>query len=115
MQVPEIKSLLDEELLIIIKSRTLSGQGIYGLEILNEVNKHRKRGNWFKKLSFATLYPALDRLEKKGLVKWRWGDDDEKTGGGRRKYYYLSSLGKELLYRRREYLLGLELDFAGEA
>lgn len=90
-----------------LKSRESSTQGLYGLEILNELNRHRQE--WYKKLSFGTLYPALDRLEKKELIEWQWGPDNEKTGGGRRKYYRLSSLGQEALYRRHTYLglLGL--------
>lgn len=39
--------------------------------------------------SFGSLYPALNQLEGKGLISWRWGDVQEGSGGARRKYYYL--------------------------
>ena len=41
---------------------------------------------------YSTLYPALKRLAKEGLVTWRWGDDKD-TGGGRRKYFEIAPLG----------------------
>ena len=91
-------SPIDEYILIILKGR---GE-LYGLEILDYLNRDRKNllGN---QLGVGSLYPALNRLEKKGLVNWHWGDDREETGGGRRKYYHLNALGLHSLNSVLEY------------
>ncbi len=59
---------------------------LYGLKILDYLNFERE-DRLGRKLGFGSLYPALNRLEKKGLVTWGWGDHVEETGGARRKYY----------------------------
>lgn len=56
-------SAIDEDILTV-----LLGREFYGLEILDELNQGRPIT-----LSFGSLYPALNRLEKKGLISWRWG------------------------------------------
>jgi len=58
-------------------------------------------------LGFGSLYPALNRLEKKGLVTWRWGDDEEVTGGARRKYYKMTDLGATVLREVQQYRTSL--------
>ena len=68
---------------------------LYGLEIIEALEK----GSGGKlKVSFGTLYPALRRLERKGFVETRWGDETpEERGGARRKYYSISPKGVEVL------------------
>ncbi|WP_235107569.1 PadR family transcriptional regulator [Acaryochloris sp. 'Moss Beach'] len=56
-------SAIDEDILTVLLEREF-----YGLEILDGLNKGRPIT-----LSFGSLYPALNRLEKKGLISWRWG------------------------------------------
>jgi len=70
-------SAIDEDLLTV-----LLGRALYGLEVLDELNPDRPIP-----LRFGSLYPALNRLEKKGFVTWRWGDEADESGGVRRKYY----------------------------
>jgi PadR family transcriptional regulator, regulatory protein PadR len=86
---PEIVKLsaIDEDILT-----TLLGRELYGLEILDELNPDRPIS-----ISFGSLYPALNRLEKKGLLEWRWGDEQETSGGARRKYYRVTGLGANTL------------------
>jgi DNA-binding PadR family transcriptional regulator len=48
--------------------------------------------------SLPSLYPALLRLEARGLVKGRWV---EKTGERRRCFYRLTAEGRSVLERQR--------------
>ncbi|NER52635.1 MAG: PadR family transcriptional regulator [Symploca sp. SIO1A3] len=84
---------IDEEIVTL-----LMGTELYGLEILDRLNPDRPIP-----LSFGSLYPALNRLEKKGLIKWRWGDESEETGGARRKYYRVTGLGATTLHNVQRY------------
>ncbi|NET56856.1 MAG: PadR family transcriptional regulator [Symploca sp. SIO2E6] len=80
-------SAIDEDIVTV-----LLGRELYGLEILEQLNPDRPLP-----LGFGSLYPALNRLEKKGLIEWRWGDEGEETGGARRKYYQVTGLGATTL------------------
>lgn len=84
---------IDEDVLTV-----LLGRELYGLEILDQLNPDRP-----VPLSFGSLYPALNRLDKKGLISWRWGDEMEESGGARRKYYKITGLGARSLRAVQEY------------
>ncbi len=45
----------------------------------------------------GTLYPALHRLERDGLLTSRWSEDS----GRRRRVYHLTAMGQRALVRRR--------------
>ncbi|MBD1808852.1 helix-turn-helix transcriptional regulator [Microcoleus sp. FACHB-SPT15] len=95
---PAVKlSAIDEDILTGLGAREL-----YGLEILDELNLDRAT-----ELSFGSLYPALNRLEKKGLISWRWGDEQEVSGGARRKYYKVTALGATSLRDIQQYRASL--------
>ena len=47
----------------------------------------------------GTLYPALHRLERRGLLRASWGVSDE---GRKRKHYQLTSSGKKHLAAIRD-------------
>ncbi|GAA6618256.1 PadR family transcriptional regulator [Scytonema sp. NUACC26] len=80
-------SALEEDIL------TLLGQWkMYGLEILEGLNEGRPIP-----IGFGSLYPTLNRLEKKGLITWKWGNEQDDTGGARRKYYKVTGLGANAL------------------
>jgi DNA-binding PadR family transcriptional regulator len=86
-------SALEEDIL------TLLGRWeMYGLEILDGLNEGRPMP-----IGFGSLYPTLNRLEKKGLISWKWGDERDETGGARRKYYKVTGLGANVLREVREY------------
>ncbi len=80
----------------------LLGKELYGLDILNRLNPGRPIP-----LSFGSLYPALNRLDKKGFIDWRWGDEQEGSGGARRKYYKVTGLGETTLNQWVLYWQGL--------
>lgn len=90
-------SAIDEDLLTV-----LLGRELYGLEILDQLNLDRPG-----ELKFGSLYPALNRLEKKGLVDWKWGDQIEESGGARRKYYKVTGLGAKTLRTVQQYRASL--------
>ena len=81
----------------------LVGREMYGLEILEQLNLERP----VDELKFGSLYPALNRLEAKDLVVWRWGDEGAESGGARRKYYQVIELGARSLYVVQAYRLAL--------
>jgi PadR family transcriptional regulator, regulatory protein PadR len=93
-------SAIDEDILTVLLGR----EQLYGLEILDELNldlpNHPRRPI---PLRFSSLYPALNRLELKGLVDWKWGDEMDESGGARRKYYKVTGLGARTLLSVREY------------
>lgn len=97
-QKPVKLSAIDEDILTVLISREL-----YGLEILDQLNLDRP----INELKFGSLYPALNRLEKKGLVVWRWGDEVDESGGARRKYYKVTGLGARSLRAVQQYRASL--------
>ena len=83
-------SSLEETLLTVLLKREL-----YGLEIIKVV-EDATEGK--RRIRFGSLYPTLHQLEKKGMVKSRWGDErPEERGGARRKYYTITNSGQKAL------------------
>ena len=69
-------------------------QPMYGYQIIKELEK--RSGGYFQ-FKEGTLYPALHRLEKGGLVKGRW---QKLPNGQERRYYYITKKGQQVLARR---------------
>ena len=80
---------------------------MYGLEIIKTVKEEANTTFYI-----GTLYNLLSRMEKKGYVESRWGDDeDDGRGGARRRYYNLTGAGASVLNAQKEGLIKLwELD-----
>jgi PadR family transcriptional regulator, regulatory protein PadR len=95
-------SAIDEDILTVLKTQ---GE-LYGLEVLDCLNLDREKILGIE-LGFGSLYPALNRLEKKGMIEWRWGDENEVSGGARRKYYKINALGLLSLDAVQTYRAGL--------
>jgi len=73
----------------------LQEQPMYGYQLTKEL-RHRSKGYFeFKE---GTLYPALHRMEKEGLLRGEWQVVEQ---GPSRKYYYLTDKGREELARSR--------------
>ncbi len=87
-------SSIDEDILTV-----LLGRELYGLEILDYINPNRPG----IPLTYGSIYPALNRLEKKGLIESRWGDEAKGSSGARRKYYKVTGLGASSLSDVQEY------------
>jgi PadR family transcriptional regulator PadR len=67
---------------------------MYGLEIIRKISEVSEK----HLVSFGSLYPALKRLEDKGLLESRWGDETpDDRGGARRRYYKVTDEGQAAL------------------
>jgi PadR family transcriptional regulator, regulatory protein PadR len=83
MASSEVQGHLDAMLLAVLRTAPLHGYGM--------VEELRRRSGGQFDLAEGTIYPALHRLEKMGLVSSRWKVVD----GRRRRVYALSRQGRE--------------------
>ena len=74
----------------------LQEQPMYGYQLSKEL---QKRSMGYFEFKEGTLYPALHRMERDGLVLGRWQVVEE---GPSRKYYQLTEKGREELARSRK-------------
>ncbi len=63
-------------------------QPMYGYQIIKEL---KKRSQGYFKFKEGTLYPALYRLEKSGLILGEW---QMLPNGRQRRYYYITDKGR---------------------
>ncbi len=68
------------------------GEEAYGVAVQKEIASETGR-----RVSFATVYTTLARLEVKGFVATRQGDPTPERGGRRKKYFEINALGKRTL------------------
>jgi len=71
-------------------------QPMYGYQILKELER---RSQGYFKFKEGTLYPALHRLEKAGLITGRW---QTLPSGRQRRYYHITDKGNRLLVVKRD-------------
>lgn len=69
----------------------LRNQPMYGYQIIKELKN--RSGGYFT-FREGTLYPALHRLEKAGLVAGTW---EKASSEKERRYYHLTAMGVQLL------------------
>src|SRR3989441_10105920 len=89
MNAETLKGHLDLLLLAAVQARPMHGYGI--AETL------RPRSDGAFDLPEGTLYPALHRLERAGLMSSRWAE----VNGRRRRVYQLTRKGRRGLARRQ--------------
>lgn len=78
----------------------------YGLEIIKAIARASKGE---KNIGFSSLYPTLRKLEKRGMLTSRWGDEaPEETTGARRRYYKITGSGLEAVKKKQEFLQTLQ-------
>jgi DNA-binding PadR family transcriptional regulator len=80
---------LEELILLAIAGKS----EIYGLEIATEIAKASEDK---VQLNYGSLYPYLNRLEKKKYITSRWEEENERKGA-RRKYYQIADKGTQSL------------------
>jgi PadR family transcriptional regulator PadR len=73
--------------------RAVLGRERYGLEIIERV-KALSAGE--VSVPMGSLYTTLHRMEKKGLIQGRWGEEVA-GAGARRRYYAATGLGEQAL------------------
>ncbi len=66
-------------------------QPMYGYQIIRELER---RSEGYFKFKEGTLYPALHRLEKAGLIEGKW---QTLSSGRQRRYYYITDKGRRVL------------------
>jgi len=84
-----LKGLIDPILLSVISELPM-----YGYQIVKELEQ---KTEGYLKLEAGTIYPALMRLEKKGLLSSRWEQTTERQG---RRYYQITEQGHQFLASR---------------
>ncbi len=72
----------------------LETEPMYGYQIVKEV---QQRSSGYFEFKEGTLYPALHRLERAGLIEGRWQDN---SNGIRRRYYQITDRGRQALLDR---------------
>lgn len=87
-------------------------KGAYSLNIMDELNRAYKKSG-LKKIDMGSLYPAFKRMNEKGWIQGRWGDDnveDEESGGARRRYYSITVSGTTVLNELWQYRMNIKGD-----
>jgi PadR family transcriptional regulator, regulatory protein PadR len=73
----------------------LDGQPMYGYQIVKELEA--KSQGYFK-FKEGTLYPALHRLEKSGVISSKW---EMLPNGRQRRYYTITPKGQAMLAQEK--------------
>ncbi len=73
----------------------LEGQAMYGYQIVKELET---RSQGYFKFKEGTLYPALHRLEKAGLIAGEW---QLLPNGRQRRYYHITAKGQAELSKEK--------------
>ena len=84
-QTELIKGNIDSLLLCLIGQ-----QPMYGYQIIKDLEE--KSQGYFR-YEEGTLYPALHRLEKMGLLEGKW---EPSSGGRQRRYYHITDKGNRI-------------------
>jgi PadR family transcriptional regulator PadR len=74
----------------------INNQPMYGYQIIKEIEK---KSNGYFRFKEGTLYPALHRLEKEGLIRGQW---QKLPNGQERRYYHIQEKGQKVLNERLE-------------
>ena len=69
----------------------LSDESMYGYQLVKEMDR---RSSGYFRFKEGTLYPALHRLEREGLVLGRW---EASPSGQDRRYYHVTTKGQARL------------------
>jgi PadR family transcriptional regulator PadR len=73
----------------------LEKQSMYGYQIVKELEV---RSQGYFKFKEGTLYPALHRLEKSGLINGTW---EMLPNGRQRRYYHITAKGQAKLVEEK--------------
>jgi len=72
----------------------INRQPTYGYQIIKELER---QSNGYFRFKEGTLYPALHRMEKDGIIKGIW---KMLASGQQRRYYYITKRGQQVLAKR---------------
>ncbi|HET6170076.1 MAG TPA: PadR family transcriptional regulator [Terracidiphilus sp.] len=96
------RSYLGEFELMILLAVIHLGDEAYGVPISRELERHRGRD-----VSVGSVYAALERLEKKGLVASNLGDPTPERGGKAKRYFRITKSGMRQVHETRRALTKL--------
>jgi PadR family transcriptional regulator, regulatory protein PadR len=82
-------SMWEQRLLALLRN---SGE-LYGLQMIDALEDTYKR-----RIGFSIVYPTLQKLEDKGFVTSRPGEESDSGSGARRHYYRITGAGEHALY-----------------
>ena len=109
--MPRGEYLGEFEQMILLTVARLADQA-YGIAIIEEL-----QGRTGTEAAVASVYAALDRLERRGFVVSKVGESTPERGGRAKRYFALVPAGALALHRSRNALdslwEGLELDIDG--
>lgn len=91
------KKFLGEFEQVVLLTIVRLGEEAYGGKIRTTIDELIQR-----EITIGALYITLDRLEEKGLVTSKHGDQVSLRGGRPRRYFNITSDGKQALNRSRE-------------
>ncbi len=99
-----------EQLVLLSVARL--GEAAYGVRIQAEIANRSQRH-----VAIGSVYAALDRMERKGLLSSLLGEPTPERGGRAKRYYRLDPLGLDSLRQSRETLESFweDLDLDAEA
>src|SRR5262245_24025154 len=78
------------------------GEGAYGVPISNEIERQSGRP-----IAVGSVYAALERLERKGLITSRWGEPTAERGGRAKKHFSVTASGLKELRQTQKTLISL--------
>jgi DNA-binding PadR family transcriptional regulator len=92
-------SLSDFELLLLLALIRLEPEA-YGVPIAREIEERGKRT-----VALGSIYAALDRLEKRGLVRSELGEATQERGGRAKRYFHVTAQGLRATRATRDSLI----------
>jgi DNA-binding PadR family transcriptional regulator len=72
-------------------------ENAYGISIKDEIENRMK-----KRISVGALQSALRRMEEKGYLKSKEGEETNERGGRRKRYFTITQHGKNALHETRD-------------
>jgi len=78
------------------------GEDAYGVPISREIEQQTGRA-----VAFGTVYAALERLQKKGLLSSRLGDAKRERGGRAKRYFEVTPTGVRTVRETKQALMRL--------
>lgn len=100
-EMPERTNLGEMELMVLLAVLRL-GAAAYGVPISKELLLLTRRD-----VALGSIYAALDRMERKGLVTSVLGDPTPERGGRAKRYFAVTPAGIGTLRQIREALTNL--------
>ena len=88
--------------MMVLLSLLRLGEGAYGVPITNEIEKQSGRP-----VAVGSVYAALERLERKGLITSRWGAPTAERGGRAKKHFSVTASGLKELRQAQKTLINL--------